>query len=190
MPFKLGNNYSEIWAKLDVRVSANYNHRQPTGSDNNKAFVWLWDTAYGMTSGRKGPKIGGHLWRDGGKSKFVPYVSAAIDGVYTLQYHYWSHVYYGAIDYSDFGSTFTLVIRFKYASIANNDGIYQMWKIKNGVTTQMFSITNGAWYSTSQTGEVQPGFDQGYIMGHANSGFDEDTYINIDNVIFSTESLL
>ena len=51
---------------------------------------------------------------------------------------------------------------------------------------QILKKTNGPWYTLDGYG----GFDRGYFLGWSNSGFDEDTVFYIDNVEFSTTSLI
>lgn len=196
--FKLGGAYTEMWVKYDLFIPLNYYHRKHDTTDNNKAFVWLWAKDYekGTSSnpGREGPKLGGHFWaQSDGTSKFDAYASALVNSEYTLQKHS-NGTGNGdsAITKNDRGHWMTVVIHMKYATKANNDGVMEVWKTDwQGNTTKLTDIQNGAWYSTQSFSTLEArGFDEGYLLGASNSGFDEKTVFYIDNIEFSTTPLL
>ena len=57
----------------------------------------------------------------------------------------------------------TIVIHVKYASIANNDGVYEMWKTNwQGNTVKMMNVHNGRWYGTKPIQHNRP---EGSIKG-------------------------
>ena len=78
-----------------------------------------------------------------------------------------------------------MIMHYKYATAANNDGVAQIWRTRAGVTSKLLDIRNGDWYIPGQSG-----FDQGYILGWSNSGYSSETRFYLDNVIFSTTPLL
>ena len=90
----------------------------------------------------------------------------------------------------DKGHWMTIVIHVKYASASNDDGITEVWKTNwHGDTEKLMNIHDGPWYSTAPDGTKARGFDQGYFLGWANSGFAEETVFYMDNVTFSTDPL-
>jgi len=71
------------------------------------------------------------------------------------------------IEASDFGALHEFVIRRRRSSSkAAKDGIVQIWK--DGV--KVYELLNSPLYSATNNK-----FEEGYIMGYSNSGFDEDT---------------
>lgn len=187
--FKLGGNYPELWIRYDLFVPSNYYHRPQTSSTNNK-FLYLWSGDY--SANFTGPGLSIQNWdtdwdtSTDGESKAVPKAKGVPQsgGGFTFSKHY--HSDGGRIfEVEDRGKWLTIVIHAKYASPANNDGVFQLWKIRDGKTIQVFNKTDGDWYV-----EGQPGFDQGYLLGWANSGYAKDTIFYMDNVEFSTVPLL
>lgn len=180
--FGLGGKYPDLWVSYDLFVPTNYYHRfQSTigkGTDNNKSFLFLWEGAYNDPTG---PLLGIANWPlSGGSSRgslriFKPnFYDANIDAC--------DHT----IDLSDQGQWINITMHFKYATASNNDGVVQVWKTySNGTTNLACSVTNGKWYVPGQGG-----FDTGYLLGWANSGFASTTKFYIDNVVFSDTPLL
>lgn len=68
--------------------------------------------------------------------------------------------------------------RFKVASSANNDGVLQCWKDD----VLILNHTTLACYPTGGTNNY---FRNGYILGYANTGFDNTTNLFLDDVAFS-----
>lgn len=196
--FNLGGSYRDIWIKYDLYIPSNYYHRRDTGSNNNKAFTWLWAGEY-QAAKQDGAKLGGHLWPTGsnGGSEFVAYARANVNGNYVLSKNWNCKACSNgksslAITNNDKGRWMTLVIHMKYASQANNDGVYEIWKTDwQGKTVKLVDIHDGPWYATMANSTVPgKGFDNGYLLGWANSGFNNDTFIYIDNLKFSTTPLV
>jgi hypothetical protein len=193
--FSLGGFYPEVWAKYDLYIPANYYHRKDSPS-NNKAFTWLWAGPY---VGHEGPKLGGQFnpgsFDDGG-SNFIAFAEAAWQNGGPVRKEWnCSTCAAGKSNYAitpnDRGHWMTIVTHMKYASKSNNDGVMEIWKTDwQGNTIQLVDIQDGAWYSTIKNStEPARGFDNGYLLGWANSGFDSDTYMYIDNITFSTDPL-
>ena len=182
--FNLGGSYDDLWVKFDLYVPANYTHRDPpSGGDNNK-FIYLWSGSY--SSNFTGPGLSIQNWAANGESQAIPKAKGSPDGAggFLFDQHYWND---GGrfIKMSDVGKWLTIIVHAKYASASNNDGVFQLWKITDGQLFTVFDKRDGDWYVPGQVG-----FDQGYLLGWANSGFDEDTIMHIDNIVFSTERLL
>jgi hypothetical protein len=180
--FTLGGKYPDIWASYDLFVPTNYYHRiQNTigyGSNNNKSFIHFWEGAY---SNPAGPLLGIENWplSDGSSSGSVRIFKP---NYFDSHNHACAHT----INLSDRGQWIKITMHFKYASSANNDGVAQIWKTyKNGITDLACDISNGKWYVAGAAG-----FDTGYLLGWANSGFATNTKFYIDNVVFSDTPLL
>ncbi len=177
--FKLGGNYDELWVRYDVLIPGNYFHRpQSGGPQNNKGFLYLWSGDYGAPSG---PGMGPNLWNgpSAGQSDASLYVWGPIDRHWWPDDPAWSGT---SIETSDYGTWMAVYMHYKYATASNDDGVAEIWKRPAGGSwQQLLSIDDGDWYLSGQ-----PGFDQGYLWGWANSGFAEVTRIYIDNIAFST----
>lgn len=177
--FRLGGNYPELWLAYDLYVPANYFHRNRA---NNKAFAYLFSGGYGNDE-LTGPLLATNFWPDGnsGNSLLSHWYRSPVlpagrhvwpdDGAWTDS---------RGISLSDRGTWLRVVVHAKYASTANNDGVFELWV--NGV--EKIRITNGDWYVPNQIG-----FDQGYLLGWANSGFAQETKFYIDNIVFSTSEV-
>jgi hypothetical protein len=69
------------------------------------------------------------------------------------------------------------------ATAANNDGVIEVWR--DGIRVMNANTLDS--YAT--VGAAGNGFDFGYIMGWANSGFTENTYLYIDDVKISSGAI-
>lgn len=203
--FNLGGNYKDMWVKFDLFIPSNYVHRIPTmppdtsTNSNNKAGVWLWGGGQDgyKDAYRNGPLIGAQWWSRGAEeSEYVVIARANVDGKITLNKN-WNCAEcsdgksnYGIIE-NDKGHWMTITSHYKYATIANNDGIAEVWKTDwQGNTIKLVDIHDGPWYATKpQSTEPGTGFDAGYLLGWAASGFIEETIMYIDNITFSTTPL-
>jgi len=185
--YSLGGNYTEIWVGYDLYIPDNYYHREQSDSANNKGFLFAWSGDYGSPSG---PGMGPNFWPlPDGSSGSTHYVWG-IDfinqwGEPRTQIHLTEGVNTSGINLSDRGKWIKIICHYKYASSANNDGVAEIWKKYPDETIEKhIDIQNGAWYVSGQ-----PGFDQGYILGWANSGFTDATTFKIDNVEFSETNI-
>ena len=189
--FSLGGHYSDIWIKYDIYIPLNYTHRTGPGSENNKGFVHLWSGVQSTYAGdtRTGPLYGPNFWPSGSGSSIQMWVGTRINNVGQGVSFNGPNV--PVITANDKGHWMTIVVHAKLATAANNDGVYELWKTDwQGTQTKILNIHNGPYYSTQNDGSPQLGFNQGYLLGWANSGFDNDTIIYIDNFKASTTSLL
>jgi hypothetical protein len=66
------------------------------------------------------------------------------------------------------------------ATVANNDGVIQIWR--DGVLVMNATTLDSYPLHHANSGEAWKGFDFGYIMGWANSGHLQTTYLYIDDV--------
>lgn len=187
--FTLGGYYPDLWIKYDIYIPSNYTHRSGPGSDNNKGFLHIWAGTY-EGEGRGGPLYGPNFWpSSNGGSAVRFWIGSRINNVGQGIGHYGPTV--KVIEPNDFGHWMTIVIHAKYASSSNDDGVYELWKTDwQGVKTKILDIHDGPFYATWPDGSIAKGFNQGYLLGWANSGFAEETKVYIDNIKFSTTSLL
>ncbi len=176
--FKLGAYYTDIWISYDLFIPENYYHRSQSESTNNKGYLYLWSGDYGNPDG---PGMGPNLWPNG-------------DGSSNHSFYMWGpgldkHIWDAApesILLSDRGQWIKIVCHYKYATAAANDGVAEIWKVYSDDTvTKIQDIQNGSWYVKGQQG-----FTTGYLLGWANSGFDEETIFYVDNFVVSTEPLM
>ena len=176
--FSLGGYYPDLWVSYDLYIPDNYYHRSQSSSANNKGHLYLWTGSYGNPDGIG---LGPNLWPNGsGGSNASMYVWGS-----GHDEHYWGACS-NIIEASDQGKWLHIVIHYKYATASNNDGVARIWKIyEDGSGKIPCNITDGRWYAAGASG-----FDTGYILGWANSGFDTDTRFYLDNVVFSTTHLL
>ena len=166
--FYLGGNYRDVWFEYDLFVPVNYFHRTQSGPTNNKGFLYLWANTYADPR----PLVAINFWADGASGQ-------SIGSVYTRPVDQHSFDFSApAIASTDVGKWLHIVVHYAYATAANDDGVAQIWKTPSGGSTvQILNKTNGPWYHATGTG-----FDNGYLLGWANSGFSQETRFYIDNV--------
>lgn len=165
--FYLGGNYRDVSVEYDLLVPANYHHRSQSGAANNKGFLYLWANTYGDPR----PLVATNFWPDG--------LGQSIGSIYTRPNDLGHYMEFTApaIATSDVGKWLHIVVRYAYATVANNDGIAQIWKTpEGGAQVQLVNKTNGPWYHPDGMG-----FDNGYLLGWSNSGFTQETRLYIDN---------
>lgn len=183
---KAGNPLSEIWVKYDIEIPANYYHRDDTVDHNNvNKFLTFYARNYG----------------DGFEARFD--LQAGSSGQSLIQYS----VYINQVEISayttsaiaiataDFGTTISLIARVKTeTSNGSNDGVMQIWKKAQGAGSYTKLHERMAGSSYLNMGNLWGGasknyIDEIYFWGWANSGFTNETIINIDNVVVSDANL-
>lgn len=182
--YYLGGNYPELWIKYDLYIPANYRHRTQSGSANNKAFAYAWSGTYQDLTG---PLLGFNFWPDGtGESRGSQWFRSPL---LPSGRHIWPDdsrwIDPRVIKLTDRGKWMQVMIHFKYATSSNDNGVVELWITPQGGERKlMYSERHGDFYVPGQ-----PGFEAGYLLGWANSGFDEDTTLYIDNIVFSTDPI-
>ena len=185
--FYLGAHYPDIWMKYDLFIPANYCHRTQTSSTNNKGFVDMWE---GLYTANAGVAMNPNFWADGNcQSTTSMFVSApqSTDPFFNRGGHHYSSEFLDrySIRTSDRGKWMEVIIHYKYATAAKNDGVVHIWLTSQGQNRrQTLNMTQGSWYVAGALG-----FDNGYLLGWANSGFAQETKFYIDNIIFSTDPI-
>ena len=194
--FTLDKIYDELWIRYKLWVPENYVHRDGDGPDNNKGLIMLWSGEYtghsASTSLHFGRPLPGQN-ADGGSMIYGAWrPNSGItgnfynDSNFVDDYFTPEEVNVG-IHPSDRGSWIDWVIHVKASSIpidvgdisGDGNGKVQVWK--NGQLTYNAISANNFYEDKSRNG-----WDQGYILGWANSGFNEDTFIHIDDFMIST----
>lgn len=183
---KAGNPLSEIWVKYDIEIPANYYHRDDTVDHNNvNKFLTFYAKNYG----------------DGFEARFD--LQAGSAGQSLIQYS----VYINQVEISayttsaiaiataDFGTTISIIAHVKTeTSNGSNDGVMQIWKKAQGAGSYTKLHERKAGSSYLNMGNLWGGpsknyIDEVYFWGWANSGFTNQTIINIDNVVVSDTNL-
>ena len=198
--FNLGGYYPDMWVKYDLFIPANYVHRivhdGTNAGTNNKGWVDLWTGNY-SNPGAEGPQLltqfWAMFWSDTDISQAVVTAISNINDVRVLNNNYngtGEEAGRGtAFRESDKGHWMNIVVHAKYATEANNDGVYEVWKTDwQGGVSKLIDIQDGNWYGTQPDGSPARGFEQGYLLGWSASGFAEETIFHIDNISFSTVS--
>ena len=165
--FELGGAlYPELWVSFRVYIPQNYFHRVPIGTGNNKFFII--DNNIGTQY------IDFEVWPRGDGSDRVSF-NSSYNGVaqgHIFPANDWT---LGAPEDRGKWHNYLLHLKLSTSTTANN-GVVQAWK--NGVLVMDFQglphYTPAANY-----------FGRGYIFGAANSGFNEDTELRLDDVVFS-----
>ncbi|WP_108867227.1 heparin lyase I family protein [Aquimarina aquimarini] len=144
------------------------------GYGNNNKFFLVWQGDYG--SDKSGNSISFENWYKNRGNSCLSYYPAKDHGAWRAG-HTISENY--MIDKKhDLGKWMEVIFHIKVASSSNDDGIIQVWK--NG--QQYLNVTDLPNYSEMGFNY----FQYGYLLGWSNSGFDEETILYIDNVVFST----
>ncbi|QWV91838.1 polysaccharide lyase [Geomonas oryzisoli] len=186
--FSLGSARPDVYIQYYVFFPLNYVHRNDSPT-NNKAIM-LWDEEANYTWARA--KMGAHLWYNSAGDALSPFTgldfnysppqltcktgsgsNTSIDSISLAISNFgkWT------LDKTFLGRWLCFEWHFKLDSGAG-DGALEFWV--DGV--KQFGQTNMKWNGAP----CSPGyFKTGYLFGWANSGFDVDTDIYVDDVTFS-----
>ena len=191
--YDLGAYYPEVWIQFYIYypdgtegVGPKYIRR--TNVTGNDKFIRLWGNVPRTSHFNSIVGGGASTWNganlDGaeiGLENFCTYNGKVTDGMGINE-----HGYFPFIGKSSVGSPADnrgRWIKIKYhrkvASVANNDGVEEMWV--DDVLKK--SVTNLCGYPGDGYTNA---FSAGYLLGWSNTGFDKETYIYIDDVAFST----
>ena len=135
-------------------------HRKGIIGENNK-FVVFWSGPYQGY----GTTIGISTWANSGRDVFYPTIGSN-QGLEAGQHGLPS---VAPQDDSTLGRWVKINIHCKTATAMNNDGILQMWE------DDVIKMDNKALPIYPKDGLLNA-FTEGYLMGYANSGFDQTTY--------------
>lgn len=188
--FSMSGNHNDIWLKADIFIPGNYYCR---GGDHNKGPFYVWSGTYGTWSAHVAAKF--EHWCSRG-SAYLTFNPAADGSDYG---HYATCLdpdcapggvpngtpYNRGVPFvdltRDLNKWHEWIVHIKPATTSTSkDGVVEVWKDGRKVWYR---------YDLPYHSEVANYFDQGYLMGYSNSGFDVDTIIHYDNFVFSTEKI-
>jgi hypothetical protein len=164
--FDLGKLNTAVWMQYDLYIPANYQHR-PSG--NNK-FFRLWGADYGDQE-----KVGASTWDiDSGGG------ICRLNGDWNTGPGMGEH---GAgnspfIASADLGTWMTVKIYVK-AATATANGTLNIWKNNTLIINNTNTMNN-------YTAGNSHAYRYGYLLGWANTGFNQTTDMYIDNVVIGT----
>jgi len=173
MPQSLG----EVWVEYWLWIPENYAHRQPPGTPSNNKFFILWDSDSYPGGGAGRLSVGLHTWADGaGNSRGNAAWSNSLMGWIMAVAIPWS----GGIGEADKGRWNRVRFHMKVGTRATDrvlhtgdygDGLFEMWWNNQQYVSHAMSL-----YDPDDNA-----FRCGYVLGWANSGFDENTYLYVDD---------
>ncbi len=182
--YTLGGNYNNVWLKADIFIPANYYCR---GSSHNKGPFYVWSGKYGHANAHLAANF--EHWCNSGNAYLT--FNPGADGFNYGHFNTCLNLNPKGcpreqgipfVDHSiDLNKWHEWIVHVRPATTpTSNDGIVEVWK--DGL--KVWYRYDMAYHST-----VANYFDQGYIMGYSNSGFDQETNIRYDNFVFSTERI-
>ncbi len=198
--FKLDRKYTELWFRYRMWVPENYAHRNAEGPGNNKGILNLWGENYsGYT-----PALSFHFQRKGSNGESYLYPAWRVNGSTTFNFFEPDHLTSsGSISEAATGialedrgtwidwvmnvKTSTIPVGFNGREDGEGNGALRVWK--NGEL--ILNISNAHNYyggTSSDAGGEGDGWNYGYLLGWANSGFDEETIIYIDDFQVGTSN--
>ncbi len=164
----------EYWFGYKLYIPANYSHRVHAPSNNK--FLAVYQGPYQKAD--TGFQVNFSLQPNGkgGSDIEVHHFNGGHEGPVQL-------VYRNFITDADKGTWMALIAQVKVpTSATSNDGVMKLWK--NG--QQVVNITNlPSWGGTDKNY-----IDQAYFLGWSNSGFTQNTALNIDDVVIADSPLI
>ncbi len=164
---------SDYWFKYKLYIPSNYYHRNDDYANNK--FLAVYQAPYLKTN--TGFQVNFSLQPNGsgGSDVEVHHYNGGSEGPVQL-------VYRNFITDADKGKWMEVIAEVKVpTSATSKDGVMKLWK--NG--TQVVNITN----LPSWGGSGKNYIDQAYFLGWANSGFAQNTALNIDDVVIADSPL-
>jgi len=169
--FDLGAAYREVWLQFRLFIPSNYKHRKFSNANNFK-FLRIWPRNY-----RDREKVGFSNWQSrSGSSGSRLVADWAVNGQGLGPKGDRVDPF---ISEADRGKWMTVKIHVKAAASSSQHGTLRVWKNGNLV------LNNNGTVNNYHSGEGHA-YRYGYLLGWANAGFDKDTIIYIDDVIFAT----
>ncbi len=204
--FALGTPQKELWIQYWIRVPTNFNYVDVDGGSNNNKFINLWMDAYsskgtgsmiafgmkpdtnnpgsaiidlsyspgqiGYGTGSKLSDFGERHFKNSSKDHHTPgHEKAKAFISYPSDQGRWMHMIYHVRAESSLGA---------------GNGVMESWRMWEGESTHTKLQTyENAAIKLPENGHQ--GFYYGYLMGHANTGFAEQTEWLIDDFKLSSE---
>lgn len=175
--FDLGKNYDEVYIRFYIYFPSNYVIRDAIGTKNTKLF-YLWGNSYKNDMNKVGIEYDknmhfGFKAKETGWPNFSPSCSGSTGFINTYPKT--------STSISDIKGRWAEIEIHTRRDTGSGDGIFQMWIDGN----LEIDAQNIAWIGAPCG--LNKFFKHGYFMGWSNSGFNEDTAVYIDDVVFSTK---
>ena len=159
------NQYNEIWIKYDLYVPANYDHR--TDAPGNNKFIAVFATPYT----NPGFQMNFSLYRTGAGDSQLAFHRLG-NGSEIEPEIYAPGTFIGSADRDN---TMTVIVNVRVpTNSSSSDGVARLWK--NG--TKIFEKTDCEFFGNQGRNYIS----EFYLLGWANSGFDNQTIFTIDNI--------
>ncbi len=161
--YDLGALYPDLWTAFELFIPDNYEHRDAESSDNNKLFR-LWGDTYSDKE-----KVGFSMWPTNGLSRTRAVWNESAG---------WEAMGEGYTDFvsaADLGQWVSVLIHTRAATL-QTPGTLELWKNGELVVSNIDVVDN-------YTDGGKHAYQRGYLLGWSNSGFTEETFLYIDNVI-------
>lgn len=181
--FDMGRYLPELWIEYMIYIPSNFRHRVDLPS--NDKFIMVWKDTYGSLSGTW--QIGWEYDRNGDTESHGRFMSSRWDEDYVTSSGVWPEPaplnrmkLISKTGPLVIGQWNSVRLHFKAASSPRGeDGVSELWV--NGKV--VFSYFKGRFHNFNANDPVAA-LRNGYFMGWANSGFDEQTDFFIDDVRF------
>ncbi|MDQ2076172.1 hypothetical protein [Marinimicrobium sp. ABcell2] len=180
--FDTVNPHRELWVRYWIKVPENYQHG--SGSPHNNKFFAIWMDGY--SSKGEGPTVFWNYWRS---SEGATLTVSNSRGQKRVSGPNVERVPFIRVP-QDRGRWMQVVLRVKAATNrSSNDGIietYRRWENEDKFTK--IQEVRDADIAVPPSGP--DGWRRGYVMGYANAAYAQDTTWIIDDMAFSSSSLL
>ena len=169
--FTMGNNLTEVYVRYWLYIPSNYAHRDSPGGDNNK-FFRIWDDNYGHV------KLGSSLWP---QSPSNPSAGSYL----MLERANYNEPGMGGYNFptaqnfispADYGKWMRIQLYFKLDTGSGNARM-KVWK--------NYALVLDSGNFANPAGPYLNAFQNGYILGWSNSGFNELTELYVDDFTMS-----
>jgi len=182
--FQLGGQYPEVWLNYWIRIPVNYSHGDGGGGATNNKFMSLWSDGYEAAG------TGSSYWLS---------LHDAGNGSSSLGFTYSEGDNTGSLAYAqdtafiqvpqDRGLWKNIVLHVRMESSPGaSDGLIEAYI--SAPDSERYSRIHHGKNLKLKLSELGAGLQSGYFMGWANGSYSQDTEWLIDQVEFSTTSLL
>lgn len=166
--FLFGQGLTDVYLRFWLYIPSNYEHRDDNPGNNKFLRLWM-DEAYTASNG---VQFGLSLQRNTSGSNISGIYGEAIGPIPNSTGH-WQGSYNSFITTADLGQWMEVQI-YSRADTGGDSGVIRVWK--NGTLVLNISgIRNPAASGRSNQ------FRNGYVLGWANSGFNQTTVMHIDD---------
>ena len=183
LAFTLDQLYQELVIDFDLYIPTNYSHVVPSDNSNNNKFFRLWQNTYADTTA--GQHFGASTFANSGDSSLC-----------TEMQHFGSGVgpgvgdndnsYANFITTADHGNWISIRIHVQAGTVGGN---YQFtnvngtfWRGDGFVRIYKNNVLTAYNNTMPAIGSGPQGWRYGYLLGYANSGFRQDTFLYLDNL--------